>query len=148
MASGSAQTRMRRAEAETARARPEWRIQMLTKRTVLSILRPVCAIALGAMALGAMATLVPAHAQGQQLPNLSGTYKCEPEPSPCRNGQTFTVTQAGSKLDLKDESGNIAQGTVTSNISVSVGPTWNMLGTILPDNRVIQWSNGTQWRKQ
>jgi hypothetical protein len=28
-----------------------------------------------------------------------------------------------------------------------VGGPWNMLGVILPDNR-IQWSNGTDWRKR
>jgi hypothetical protein len=94
------------------------------------------------------AIALAAAAQAQQLPKLAGTYRCEPEPSPCQNGQTFTVSQSGNKLDFKDEKGHVGEGTVTSNISVSVGPTWNMLGTILRDNRVIQWSNGTQWRKQ
>jgi hypothetical protein len=51
-------------------------------------------------------------------------------------------------LNFKDEKSDVGEGAITSNISISVGPTWNMLGTILRDNRVIQWSNGTQWRKQ
>jgi len=102
--------------------------------------------ALWTIVLTAIALAAPS--QAQQLPNLAGTYRCEPEPSPCQNGQTFTVSQSGNKLDFKDERGRVGEGTMTSNISVSVGPTWNMLGTILRDNRVIQWSNGTQWRKQ
>jgi hypothetical protein len=80
--------------------------------------------------------------------NLSGTYRCKPEPSSCQwSGQRFTVVQSGDKLDLKNDKGEVAQGTVTSNISLSVGGPWNMLGVVLPDNE-IQWSNGTEWQKQ
>ena len=81
-------------------------------------------------------------------PNLSGTYRCEPEPSSCQwSGQTFTVGQAGTRLDMKNDKGDIAQGLLSSNATLSVGAPWNMLGVILPENR-IQWSNGTVWRKQ
>jgi hypothetical protein len=107
---------------------------LLPKSTVLWI------IVLTAIALAA-------PSQAQQLPNLAGTYRCEPEPSPCQNGQTFTVSQSGNKLNFKDEKGDVGEGTITSNISISAGPTWNMLGTILRDN-AIQWSNGTQWHKR
>ena len=80
--------------------------------------------------------------------NLNGTYRCKPEPSSCQwSGQSFTVVQSGDKLDLKNDKGEVAQGTVTSNISLSVGGPWNMLGVVLPDNE-IQWSNGTEWQKQ
>ena len=80
--------------------------------------------------------------------NLSGTYRCKPEPSSCQwSGQSFTVVQSGDKLDLKNDKGEVAQGTVTSDISLSVGGPWNMLGVVLPDNE-IQWSNGTEWQKQ
>ena len=86
-------------------------------------------------------------AQGAS-PNLGGTYRCVPEPSSCQSsGQTFTVTQAGNNLDLKNDKGDVGRGTLTSNISLSAGPPWNMLGVILPDNS-IQWSNGTKWQKQ
>ena len=81
-------------------------------------------------------------------PNLSGTYRCEPEPSSCQwSGQTFTVGQAGTRLDMKNDKGDVAQGLLSSSATLSVGAPWNMLGVILPDNR-IQWSNGTIWRKQ
>jgi hypothetical protein len=81
-------------------------------------------------------------------PNLNGTYRCEPEPTSCQwSGQTFTVGQAGTSLDMKNDKGDVAQGLLSSNASLSVGAPWNMLGVILPDNR-IQWSNGTVWRKQ
>jgi hypothetical protein len=81
-------------------------------------------------------------------PSLSGRYRCEPEPLSCQQrGQIFTITQSGTSLDLKSDKGDDARGTLTSNFSISVGGPWNMLGVILPDNR-IQWSNGTDWRKQ
>ena len=57
--------------------------------------------ALWTIVLTAIALAAPS--QAQQLPNLAGTYRCEPEPSPCQNGQTFTVSQSGNKLDFKDE---------------------------------------------
>lgn len=88
-----------------------------------------------------------ASAQGA-APNLAGTYRCEPEPSSCQwSGQTFTVEQTGTRLDMKSDKGDVAQGLLSSNATLSVGAPWNMLGVILPDNRV-QWSNGTIWRKQ
>jgi hypothetical protein len=98
--------------------------------------------------LGSLSLLGAASAQAQQLPNLAGSYRCEPEPVQCKSGQTFTVTQSGSKLDLKNDEGNIGHGTLTSNISVSAGPPWNMFGTISSDAKMIEWSNGTRWRKQ
>lgn len=97
----------------------------------------------------AVGALLPCDlfAQGAS-PNLSGTYRCVPEPSSCQSsGQTFTVTQSGNNLDLKNDRGDVGRGTVTSDISLSSGPPWNMLGVILPGNG-IQWSNGTKWQKQ
>jgi len=89
-----------------------------------------------------------AEAQPAAAPNLSGTYRCEPEPSSCKNsGQTFTVTQSGNILDLKSSDGGFGQAKLTSNTTMSVGGPWNMVGTVVPDGR-IQWSNGTDWRKQ
>jgi hypothetical protein len=43
--------------------------------------------------------------------------------------------------------GDIGQATITSNVSLSVGGPWNMLGVIVPGNK-IQWSNRTDWQKQ
>lgn len=97
----------------------------------------------------AVVTLLPCDlfAQGAS-PNLSGTYRCVPEPSPCQtSGQTFTVTQSGNSLDMKNDKGDFGRGTLTSNISLSTGAPWNMHGVILPGN-AIQWSNGTKWEKQ
>ena len=85
-----------------------------------------------------------------QLPNLAGTYKCEGDETACGwSGWTFTVTQSGSDLQIKNEKGDVGHAKLTSGVSLSAGPIWNMLGTIvLNDSRVIQWSNGTTWRKQ
>ena len=105
------------------------------------------AIAIAATTLGPVAVAQPASSS---LPNLSGTYRCEGDAGNCgRSGSTFTVTQSGSDLQIKNEKGDAGDGKVTSNISLSAGPIWNMLGVINPsNNRVIQWSNGTTWRKQ
>jgi hypothetical protein len=82
-------------------------------------------------------------------PNLSGTYRCEADPAPCKNsGQTFTVTQSGAKFEAKNDKGDVGTGTVTSQISVTLGPPWNTLGTILPESKTIEWSAGTKWLKQ
>jgi hypothetical protein len=108
------------------------------------MLKPVL---ISIVALGAFSGIA-GTAQAQQLPNLAGTYRCEPEPSPCRNGQTFTVSQSGAKLDFKNEKGEAGEATVTSAVSASAGPPWNMLGSISSDAHLIQWSDGTQWRKQ
>jgi hypothetical protein len=89
-----------------------------------------------------------ARSQGK-LPDLSGTYHCEAYPVKCDNsGQTFTVTQMGSKVTVKNEKGAVGAGDVTSNISVSLGPPWNTIGIISADARTIEWSAGTRWRKQ
>ena len=89
-----------------------------------------------------------AEAQPVAAPSFAGTYRCEPEPSLCKNsGQTFTVTQSGNLLDLKSSDGDVGQAKLTSNTTLSVGGPWNMLGTVVPDGH-IQWSNGTDWRKQ
>jgi hypothetical protein len=84
------------------------------------------------------------------LPDLAGTYTCEGDETTCAwSGFTFTVTQSGADLEIKNEKGDVGHAKLTSPISLSVGPIWNMLGTIVSnDNRVIQWSNGTNWRKQ
>jgi hypothetical protein len=85
------------------------------------------------------------YAQGSAL-NLSGTYRCSPEPAQCQ-APTFSISQTGQPLEIKAENGPIAEGKVTSNITVSAGPPWNSIGTVMPD-RSIQWSSGTHWRKQ
>jgi len=103
------------------------------------------------LAISMLATIsLPAQVYAQDtLPNLSGTYRCEADPEPCTNsGQTFTVTQTGPKFEAKNDKGAVGAGTVTSKISVSLGPPWNTPGIILPDNKSIEWSAGTKWLKQ
>jgi len=114
----------------------EVRVQTRSTLQLIAILCGLC----GASALGA--------AQAQQLPQLAGTYRCEPDPAACISGQTFTVTQSGGKLEFKNDQGNIGSGTLTSNVSASAGPPWNMFGTVSSDARAIEWTNGTRWRKQ
>jgi hypothetical protein len=83
---------------------------------------------------------------GETLPNLAGTFRCEPQPAPCQSGQTFTVTQSGEQIEFKSENGFVGHATLTSPISLSGSPPWNSLGVITPDQHV-QWCNGTEWRK-
>ena len=81
-------------------------------------------------------------------PNLAGTFRCGPDMKVCQwSGQTFTVTQQGNHLDIKNDKGDQGTATLTSNISISAGPPWNMLGVISGDGKTIDWSNGSQWRK-
>jgi hypothetical protein len=87
------------------------------------------------------------QAQGS-VPNVTGTWYCLPEPNTCQSGgQTFTVTQSGNDIDLKNDKGDVGRAQLTSAISLSASAPWNMLGVILSDG-AIQWSNGTKWQKQ
>ena len=93
--------------------------------------------------------LAPCELKAQgSAPNLSGTWRCAPDTGSCQaSGQTFTVTQSGNNLDVKNDKGDTGRAELTSNISLSAGAPWNMLGVVLPNGR-IQWSNGTKWQKQ
>jgi hypothetical protein len=98
-------------------------------------------------ALSALA--LPGLAQAQSsAPNLSGTYRCEPQPASCKwQGQAPTISQSGTQLELKVDKNELAGGKLTSNITVSAGPPFNADGLIRPDHS-IEWSNGTKWLKQ
>ena len=88
------------------------------------------------------------YAQGAET-NLSGSYKCGPDEKACQwSGSTFAVTQTGKNLAIKNDKGDTGTATLTSSMSVSAGAPWNMLGVVSPDNRMIDWSNGTVWRRQ
>jgi hypothetical protein len=58
-------------------------------------------------------------AQGT-APNISGTYRCSPEPAPC-HAPTFSVSQTGPTLEIKAEDGPIADGKLTSDPLVPRG---------------------------
>jgi hypothetical protein len=103
---------------------------------------------LSASVFSALATIALASTASADLPNMSGTYRCEASGDGCKwSGSTFTVNQTGNVLDAKNDKGDIGSGHMTSPITVSMGPPWNMFGVIHEGN-TIEWSNGTQWRKQ
>jgi hypothetical protein len=103
--------------------------------------------AAGVVALCALALIGRAQAQGAAPADVSGTYKCQPSPSPCRwSGPSATITQTGNKVQIKAENGALADGTVTSDITISAGGTFNSLGIVRPD-KSIDWSDGTKWSK-
>ena len=90
---------------------------------------------------------VPTAMQAANEPMLSGTYRCEGPQQVCEwSGTTFTVQQTGANFEIRNERGETGRGTIGGPY-LSLGPTWNMLGVVLADNR-IQWSNGTHWRRQ
>jgi hypothetical protein len=64
-----------------------------------------------------------------------------------RLGQAPTISQSGTKLELNIDKNELADGKLTSNITVSAGPPFNAEGLIRPDHS-IEWSNGTKWLKQ
>src|SRR6185295_14389362 len=114
-------------------------------------LRSASIASLGVTAIATTLLSEPAFAatQSAPLPDLSGTYRCEGAETSCAaSGKSFTVTQSGSELEIKNDKGEIGAAKLTSRISLSAGPIWNMFGVLAPDNRAIQWSNGTTWRKQ
>jgi hypothetical protein len=89
------------------------------------------------------------YAEAAQAPSLAGTYRCGPDAKACEwSGNSFTVTQNGNTLDIKNDKNAVGTAVVTSNMSLSAGPPWNMPGTISADGRTLDWSNGTQWKKQ
>jgi len=82
------------------------------------------------IAFSALVLLQLAQAQSS-APNLSGTYRCQPQPDPCKwQGQTPTISQSGTKLDLKIDKNELAEGKLTSNITISAGPPYNAYGLI------------------
>jgi hypothetical protein len=100
----------------------------------------------GAVVAASIANAQPASSS---LPDMSGNYHCEGDAKTCDwSGTNFAVTQSGSDLEIKNEKGVAGSAKLTSNATLSAGPVWNMLGVVSPDNRAIQWSNGTTWRKQ
>ena len=98
------------------------------------------------VALTAASSLPGPVRADETLPNLSGRYRCEPQPAPCRSGEMFTVTQSGDQIEFKSDNGLVGNAKLTSRTSLSGLPPWNSLGVITAENR-IEWSNGTQWRK-
>jgi hypothetical protein len=96
--------------------------------------------------LGALPAAGPGAAASP--PNLAGTYSCQPSPAPCFwPGHGPSITQSGTNLHIKSDQGDISTATLTSDTTISAGPTFNSIGLIRPDHS-IDWSNGTKWRKQ
>ncbi len=100
-------------------------------------------------ALCAFALVGSARAQqGASPPDLNGTYQCKPNPSPCLwSGATASITQSGKKLQIKGTNGAMADATLTSDVTIAAGGTFNSLGIIRTD-KSIDWSDGTKWSKQ
>jgi hypothetical protein len=116
--------------------------RLRSKGRALTNARALCMISI----LAIVSSLENVFAQVSP-PDLTGMYRCIWDPVPCQaNG--FSITQAGSRLEIKNDQGEVGSGQLTSNISVSVGPPWNLLGIILSDQLTIEWSTGTKWQKQ
>jgi len=65
--------------------------------------------------VAAFATFTGLAQAQSSAPNLSGTYRCQPQPAPCEcQGQTSTISQTGTKLELKIDSNEIADGKLTA----------------------------------
>jgi hypothetical protein len=106
----------------------------------------VSAAAMAALSMVAIADA--ARAQGASPADLGGTYQCKPNPSPCLwSGATATMTQSGKKLQIKGTNGAMADATMTSDVTIAAGGTFNSLGIIRPD-KTIDWSDGTKWTRQ
>jgi hypothetical protein len=114
---------------------------------------PKILFAAAIIASSALALTGAAQAQGaappavSSAPDLSGTYQCQPNPAPCLwSGPSPSVSQAGNKAEIKNDKGETADAMMTSDITLSAGAPLNSLGIVRPDH-LIDWSNGTIWRK-
>jgi hypothetical protein len=121
--------------------------RMAKQRTMKASLSAAALASLCALALAG-----PAGAQGAAPAptpaDLSGTYQCKPNPSPCLwSGASASITQSGKKLQIKGTNGALADATLTSDVTIAAGGTFNSLGIIRPD-KSIDWSDGTKWTKQ
>jgi hypothetical protein len=75
------------------------------------------------------ASVLPGTVRADEaLPNLSGRYRCEPQPQPCRSGQMLTVTQSGDQIAFKSDNGLVGHAKLTSRITLSGLPPSNALG--------------------
>jgi hypothetical protein len=63
-------------------------------------------------------------------------------------GTTITVTQSGTKLEIKSEKGDTAIGELMGSVGATAGPPMNMIAAISADGRTLDWSNGTKWTKE
>jgi hypothetical protein len=91
--------------------------------------------------LSAFAVQGIAHAQ-PAAPNLSGTYRCQPQPAPCTwQGPAPTISQSGSTVRLNINKDEFADGKLFSSTTLAAGPPFNAEGRIMPDHS-IEWSNG------
>ena len=105
-------------------------------------------VAISAALIAAAAFGVAQTQAASTATNLAGMFRCGPDMKTCQwSGQTFTVTQTGNQLEIKNNKGDQGTAILTSNISVSAGPPWNMLGVISTDGKTISWSNGSEWSK-
>ncbi len=104
---------------------------------------------LSVSAAAALSITLAGRAEAQAAaPNLSGTYRCQPNSDPCLwTGQTPSISQSGNKLEIKNDKGEISNGTITSDVTINAGAPFNSLGIIRPDHS-IDWSDGTRWQKQ
>jgi hypothetical protein len=119
-------------------------------RTALSAaITALCALALSGSALAQSAA--PANKVSEPANvvqgDVSGTYQCKPDPNPCLwSGSSPSISRSGQKIEVKNDKGEIADGMMTSDTTLSVGGPLNSLGIVRPDHS-IDWSGGTKWNK-
>jgi hypothetical protein len=98
----------------------------------------------GTMAALLLTSTIIANAEESKAPpNLTGKYRCEPQPRECVLGKTFTVTLSGKRLEMENEKGEKSFAQFTSDTGLAMGSPWNTLGVVYGNS--IQWSNGTRW---
>jgi hypothetical protein len=111
-------------------------------KIVKTLLTASALIALGAGVLAA------ANQAKAASPDLNGTYRCQPDPTPCLwTGQSPSISQTGTDLQIKNDKGESANAKLTSDTTITAGGPLNSFG-IVRDDHTIDWSNGNIWHKQ
>lgn len=117
------------------------------KTIVAAALVVLCALTGHAQAQGQPQPSTPAAAPAAASADLSGTYKCQPNPNSCVwSGPSPSISQSGKALQIKGDNGATADATLTSDSTISAGGTFNSYGIVRPDHS-IDWSDGTKWSK-
>jgi hypothetical protein len=99
------------------------------------------------IALGA-GVLAAANQAKAASPDLNGTYRCQPDPTPCLwTGQSPSIAQTGTDLQIKNDKGESANAKLTSDTTITAGGPLNSF-SIVRDDHTIDWSNGNIWHKQ
>jgi hypothetical protein len=82
------------------------------------------------------------HHGHNDVPGLAGTWFVNGEQS-----RSCQITQNGKKIQLRNEQGSTASGSIRGKKVTTIGWPGNPVGTLTNNGNRIDWSNGTSWTR-